>query len=80
MIVQGVMDCVFLENGEWILVDYKTDSVERPEELAERYGAQLAWYRTALARLTGKPVRECWLYSLHLDRAVPCGEASETGC
>ncbi|MBQ6383512.1 MAG: UvrD-helicase domain-containing protein [Clostridia bacterium] len=80
MIVQGVMDCVFLENGEWILVDYKTDSVERPEELTERYGAQLAWYRTALARLTGKPVRECWLYSLHLDQAVPCGEAAETGC
>ena len=49
-----------------------------PEELTEEYGAQLAWYRTALARLTGKPVRECWLYSLHLGQAVPCGPAAET--
>ena len=78
MIVQGVMDCAFLENGEWILLDYKTDRVDRPEELTEEYGAQLAWYRTALARLTGKPVRECWLYSLHLGQAVPCGPAAET--
>ena len=78
MIVQGVMDCVFLENGAWILLDYKTDSVDRPEELTERYGAQLAWYRTALERLTGKPVRESWLYSLHLGQAVPCGVTAES--
>ena len=23
--VQGIVDCVFKENGEWVLIDYKTD-------------------------------------------------------
>ena len=31
IILQGIIDCYFEENGEIILVDYKTDSVKNGE-------------------------------------------------
>lgn len=70
MLVQGVMDCVFLEDGEWILLDYKTDRIEDEGVFAEHYRPQLAWYAAALEALTGKKVRERWLYSLSLGKAL----------
>ena len=73
MLVQGVMDCVFLEDGEWILLDYKTDRIENEGEFAEHYRPQLAWYAAALEALTGKKVRERWLYSLSLGKAIAVG-------
>ena len=69
-IVQGVIDLCFLEDGGWVLADYKTDHVENVEELIPRYHRQLAMYRQALERATPYPVRECALYSLRLDQAV----------
>ncbi len=73
MLVQGVMDCVFLEDGEWILLDYKTDRIGNEGEFAEHYRPQLAWYAAALEALTGKKVRERWLYSLSLGKAIAVG-------
>ncbi len=70
MLVQGIMDCVFLEDGEWILLDYKTDRVEDEAAFAEHYRPQLAWYSSALESLTGKKVREKWLFSLSLGKAL----------
>lgn len=69
-IVQGIIDLCFLEDGGWVLADYKTDHVENVEELIPRYHRQLAMYRQALEKATPYPVRECALYSLRLDQAV----------
>ena len=69
MLVQGIIDCVFLENGEWILLDYKTDRVDDEAAFTEEYRPQLAWYAAALEDLTGKKVRERWLYSLSFGKA-----------
>ena len=67
----GIMDLVFEEqNGDIILVDYKTDSVPDGEALLERYTEQLRLYAAALFLLTGRPVREWYLYSIHLQRAI----------
>ena len=73
MLVQGVIDCAFREEGGWVIVDYKTDRVENPGELAETYGLQLNWYAAALEALTGCPVKEMWLYSLCKNAPVPVG-------
>ena len=70
LLVQGVMDCAFLEDGEWILLDYKTDRMEDEAAFAETYRPQLAWYAEALERLTGKRVKEKWLYALSAGKAV----------
>ena len=69
MILQGMIDCAFLEEGGWILLDYKTDRISDEEAFVEEYRPQLDWYRVALEKLTGIRVAESWLYSLSADRA-----------
>ena len=67
--VQGIIDCVFREEDQWILIDYKTDRDTVPETFVPRHQAQMNWYRAALERLTGIPVREMWLVALRAGKA-----------
>ncbi len=62
VLVQGVIDCCFMEDGEWVLVDYKTDSPEDPEKIVDTYRPQLEMYERALREITGRKVREKVLY------------------
>ena len=71
LLVQGVIDCAFLEGDEWVLVDYKTDRVEDTKAFTDEYRPQLKWYAEAIRDLTGKPVKETWLYSLSRGEAYP---------
>ncbi len=70
IMVQGIADAVFEENGELVIVDYKTDRVDRADILADRYRPQLLIYKDALSRALGKPVKECLIYSFHLNDTV----------
>ena len=70
MILQGMIDCAFREGDGWILLDYKTDRIRDEQDFAEEYRPQLEWYAAALRDLTGKPVRESWLYALSVDKAM----------
>ncbi|HIS50600.1 MAG TPA: helicase-exonuclease AddAB subunit AddA [Candidatus Gallacutalibacter pullistercoris] len=70
VVLQGVVDCVFEENGALVLVDYKTDRIREPEELWRRYEVQLKLYARAVADMTGLPVKECLLYSFYLNCPV----------
>ena len=69
MLVQGVVDCAFLEGGSWVIVDYKTDRVEDEGKFTEVYRPQLEWYAKALRELTGKEVKELWLWSISRQKA-----------
>ncbi len=71
VMIQGIADCVFQEGDRLVLVDYKTDRVQAPAELAERYRSQLKLYRQALESVFGLPVSEAILYSFALGTAVP---------
>ncbi|MCI9414925.1 MAG: helicase-exonuclease AddAB subunit AddA [Clostridiales bacterium] len=71
VVIQGIADCVFEEDGGLVIVDYKTDRVKSGGELAARYREQLQVYAYALERVYGLPVKECLLYSFSLSRAVP---------
>ena len=64
VLLQGVVDCFFEEGGELVVVDFKTDRVSRDnlEERAAHYRPQLEAYSMALARVTGKRVKEKLLY------------------
>lgn len=68
--VQGIIDCAFVENGEIVVVDYKTDRVKTGEELAERYKKQLSVYKRAAEELFCLPVKETLLYSFILKKTV----------
>lgn len=67
--VQGIVDAAFLEDGQWILVDYKTDRDTRQEVFVPRHEKQMNWYRTAVERLTDIPVKEMWLFALRAGKA-----------
>lgn len=68
--IQGIADCMFEEDGELVLVDYKTDRVTNAETLLSRYDLQLKLYSAAIGRIFGRRVKEAYLYSFSLGRAV----------
>ncbi|MHA6530356.1 UvrD-helicase domain-containing protein [Paenibacillus sp. BAC0078] len=74
VMIQGVIDCLFREEGRLILLDYKTDSVEKQlgglEALKEKYRFQLELYSKALLDILGEPVSEIWLYFFDGGHAV----------
>ncbi len=70
VLIQGVIDAFFLEDGEIVLVDYKTDMVRKEAELILRYERQLALYQQALECNLGRKVKEKLIYSFSLDKTV----------
>lgn len=72
VLVQGIIDAYFIEDGEIVLVDYKTDYVKNGQEyiLTERYTGQLMDYAEALEMTTGKKVKEVYIYSFALQKAI----------
>jgi ATP-dependent helicase/nuclease subunit A len=70
IVIQGIVDCIFEEDDGLVVVDYKTDRVETPEELVDRYGKQLQLYAHMLAQTKEKPVKELLLYSFSLNTVV----------
>ncbi len=63
VVVQGYVDCAFVEDGELVIVDYKTDRGVTMQELCERYRTQLKMYEYALSECTGMTVRGTLIYS-----------------
>lgn len=70
LIVQGMIDLFFEEDGEIVLLDYKTDWVHNEEELVKRYQIQLDYYQEALEKSLGKRVKERLIYSFALGREI----------
>ena len=75
VIIQGIADCVLVENGGLVVIDYKTDHVKTGDILIDRYKEQLGIYARALERTLGMPVRECLLYSFALDSVINANKA-----
>lgn len=73
IVVQGIADCVFVEDGKLVIVDYKTDTGVDAEALLDRYSAQLGIYREALSQALGMPVKETLLYSFFMNSTVKVG-------
>ncbi|MBQ2936104.1 MAG: UvrD-helicase domain-containing protein [Lachnospiraceae bacterium] len=71
VLIQGVIDAFYYdENGDIVLLDYKTDKVKKVEELVERYKAQLDYYQEALEQITGKKVMKRYIYSFRLNEEI----------
>lgn len=72
VVVQGIIDLYFEEEDGLVLVDYKTDRIRKGEEhlLVERYQSQLDYYKRALQQITGKTVKECYIYSVPQKEAI----------
>ena len=67
--MQGAIDCAFLENNKYIIIDYKTDKISHTDELWEKYYKQLKLYKFALEQSENVKVSELILYSFHLGES-----------
>lgn len=76
VLIQGIIDAFFIEDGEIVLVDYKTDRIATGAELWKRYEAQMDYYEEALTKLMELPVKERILYSFSLECCVSGDESS----
>lgn len=73
VLLQGIIDCCFLEDGEWVLIDYKTDRVPQsltPKAVANMHAVQLRLYAHALELLSGIKVKQKYIHLLSINQSV----------
>ena len=75
VLLQGFIDVFWIADDRIVLLDYKTDRVERAEELVQRYQKQLELYARALCRIFSTEARkiestENVIYSFRLDEVI----------
>ena len=68
VLIQGIIDVFFIEDGEIVLLDYKTDVIDSLEALWNRYNVQIQYYEEALTKLMQMTVKERILYSFYLEK------------
>ncbi len=70
-IIQGIIDLYYInKNGNVILIDFKTDKLDKDQEYIKRYKKQLQIYKIALEKLLNKKVEKSYIYSFYLDRVI----------
>lgn len=70
MLIQGIIDAYFYEDGKIVLVDYKTDKVSSEKTLINRHKVQLEYYAKALGRLLHREIKESVIYSTVLKKSI----------
>ncbi len=72
IMLRGIIDAYFEEDEKIVIVDYKTDFVndENREEVINRYKKQLDLYAEVVKNLTGKEVKEKYIYLFGIDEGV----------
>lgn len=75
VLIQGIVDVFFLEDGKIHVLDYKTDRVTKPEQLIGRYQTQIDLYAEALAKVFEVEIGEKLIYSFALEETIVLNEA-----
>jgi ATP-dependent helicase/nuclease subunit A len=70
VLIQGIIDCYFEEDDKLVLLDYKTDFVEDINKFKEKYNLQIHYYRRAVEKMTGKSIKNTYLYSFFKDEVI----------
>ena len=77
ILVQGVIDCCFEEEGRMVLIDYKSSFINpgkghdaEVERIRHEYSVQVDLYREAILKGTGKDISEAYLYLFTTGEAV----------
>lgn len=72
-LIQGIIDVFWIEKDGIVLLDYKTDRVQKAKELIDRYETQLKLYADALERVFAArklKVKEILIYSFSLEQLI----------
>ena len=73
ILVQGIIDLYYIsQNGNLVLVDYKTDFVPDNDEqyLIQKYSNQLNLYKRALEQALNRKVDKVYIYSTYLEKEI----------
>ena len=72
ILIQGIIDCYFLEDEEIVIIDYKTDEIINGdyEIVKKEYSSQILSYKEAVEKITNKKVKGCYLYLFEAGKAV----------
>lgn len=73
VMLRGVIDLYFEEDDGLVILDYKTDWIDdenNKKEIIHRYKKQLDIYAEVLSTLTGKKIKEKYLYLFSIDEQV----------
>lgn len=73
ILIQGIIDLYYInQNNEIVLVDYKTDYVEKnnEQELIEKYKPQVKIYKKAIEEALNKNVEKVYIYSVYLNKEI----------
>lgn len=70
VLIQGIVDVFFLEDGKVHVLDYKTDRVSRAEQLIGRYQTQIELYAEALAKVFEVEIGDKLIYSFALGETI----------
>ncbi|MBO5360295.1 MAG: helicase-exonuclease AddAB subunit AddA [Clostridia bacterium] len=70
IVVQGMLDIAFVEDGGVVIVDYKTDRGVDETEIIRRHSEQLGIYAKAMEKCTDQPVKAAYIYSLSLKKEI----------
>ncbi|MBN2851685.1 MAG: helicase-exonuclease AddAB subunit AddA [Clostridia bacterium] len=70
--IQGVIDCMFIEDDQVVIIDYKTDYVKpgQEQEKADVYQVQLDLYAKAVEEILQKKVKQKVIFLLHTGKAL----------
>ena len=66
IIVNGVIDLMFEEDGGYVIIDYKSNHMteDQVEAMADHYRKQIRMYSYAAEKIMGRPVKESYLFFL----------------
>lgn len=70
ILIQGIIDCFFTENGNVVLLDFKTDKAGSEKWLAQNYKTQIKYYEKAVENLIGKAPSESYIVSFDLQKEI----------
>ena len=72
--VQGRTDLYFVEDGEIVVVDYKSDTKNNLNKEITNYARQVKIYGEVLPKLTGMKVKQIYLYAFLSGDAIEINE------
>jgi ATP-dependent helicase/nuclease subunit A len=66
-VLRGVIDLAFREPAGWVIVDYKSERVDRAalSKLVKYYRPQLEAYARVWRQIVDEPIAECGLFFTH---------------
>lgn len=70
IMVQGIIDCLYIKDSEFYIVDYKSDSYSSTAEISGRYRTQLLMYMAAVEKKFGKNPKSAVLYMLKTGEII----------